>query len=53
MKTLQERMEEAMGPDNTKEGIFRNHRCWRCDDGRFLCTEGNPRQCDYPRARND
>ena len=34
-------------------GMFRDHRCWKCDDGTRPCVSGDPRQCDYPRARND
>lgn len=40
-------------PDYTKEGIFQYHRCWKCNDGEKPCVNGNPRQCDYPHARND
>lgn len=39
-----------------REGIFRAHRCWKCDDGRHLdrCpTPHRPGNCGYPRARND
>jgi hypothetical protein len=34
-------------------GIFRDHSCWKCLDGKKACVAGNPRQCDYPHARND
>ena len=34
-------------------GIFRDHSCWKCQDGQKLCVNGNPDQCDYPHARND
>ena len=35
-------------------GIFRDHRCWKCDDGRRKCvTTGGPNNCGYPHARND
>lgn len=33
--------------------IFRDHNCWRCDDGAKPCVQGHPRQCEYPHARND
>lgn len=41
-------------PDPSREGIFRDHRCWKCNDGERPCTDkdsGNV--CPYPRARND
>ena len=34
-------------------GIFRDHRCWKCEDGERPCAQGHPHRCDYPRARND
>lgn len=34
-------------------GMFRDHSCWKCGDGIRPCIAGNPRQCDYPHARND
>lgn len=34
-------------------GMFRDHRCWKCQDGARPCAQGNPLNCDYPRARND
>lgn len=40
-------------PDPTKEGIFRDHNCWRCNDGEKPCVNGHPHQCEYPHARND
>lgn len=40
-------------PDPTREGIFRDHNCARCDDGAKPCVGGNPRNCEYPHARND
>jgi len=39
--------------DGTKLGFFRDHRCWKCQDGRRECVQGNPRRCEYPHARND
>jgi hypothetical protein len=57
MKTLFERMSEAQRDDpfvnETKEGIFRNHSCSKCDDGEKPCAQGNPNRCEYPHARND
>lgn len=39
--------------DPTKAGIFRDHRCWKCNDGKKPCAEGSPNLCGYPHARND
>lgn len=40
--------------DPTKEGIFRDHRCWKCDDGQRHCPfKGRERDCENLRARND
>lgn len=35
------------------QGIFRDHRCWKCNDGEKPCVKGNPRDCETLRARND
>jgi len=40
-------------PDPTKEGVFRDHNCWKCKDGALPCTNGNPRNCENLHARND
>lgn len=40
-------------PDPTREGIFRDHNCWRCQHGAKPCAYGNPLQCGEPHARND
>lgn len=40
-------------PDPTREGIFRDHNCWRCNDGAKPCVHGHPPNCVYPHARND
>ena len=40
-------------PDPSRPGIFRDHNCYRCKDGTQPCVGGNPRQCEYPHARND
>lgn len=40
-------------PDYTRSGMFILHNCFRCKDGREACVVGNPRQCEYPHARND
>ena len=36
-----------------QSGMFRDHSCWKCMDGKKACVAGNPRQCEYPHARND
>lgn len=36
-----------------KTGMFVNHSCWKCGDGARPCISGDPRQCEYPHARND
>ena len=46
-------MDRAMGPDHSKTGIFVNHNCAYCDDGRLPCRQGAVHRCDNPRARND
>lgn len=40
-------------PDPSQDGIFRDHNCWRCDNGTKPCVIGNPHKCEYPHARND
>lgn len=40
-------------PDPTREGIFRDHNCWKCGDGERPCPAGNPGACEFPHARND
>jgi uncharacterized Fe-S cluster protein YjdI len=40
-------------PDYSREGIFIYHNCWKCDSGSRPCVRGNPRQCEFPHARND
>jgi hypothetical protein len=39
-------------PDPSREGVFRDHNCWKCDNGRLPC-KGDPRACEYLHARND
>lgn len=39
--------------DPSKTGMFVLHRCWKCGDGARPCVVGNPRQCEYPHARDD
>jgi hypothetical protein len=50
-----EAMRRLMGKclDHSREGMFVLHDCWRCQDGTTPCIRGNPRQCEYPHARND
>lgn len=33
--------------------IFRDHSCWKCQDGAKSCVRGTPNQCEYPHAKND
>lgn len=40
-------------PTAPADGMFRDHRCWRCQDGDKPCVAGNPRRCEFPHARND
>lgn len=40
-------------PDPTREGVFRHHDCWACQNGTKPCRQGAPNRCDNPRARND
>lgn len=40
-------------PDPTREGIFRNHNCSRCQNGAKPCVQGHPNRCEFPHARND
>lgn len=46
---------DGRDPDPTKEGIFRDHRCWKCNDGEKPCVRkgGHSHLCEYPHARND
>jgi hypothetical protein len=47
-------MHRAMGErKNPKHPMFRNHNCAYCFSGEKPCKQGNPSQCDNPRARND
>jgi hypothetical protein len=43
-------------PDPTRDGIFRDHNCWRCRSGELPCATQKPGReylCEYPHARND
>lgn len=40
-------------PDPSREGIFRDHNCTRCRDGKLPCVGPNPRMCGNLFARND
>lgn len=44
---------DSRDPDHSRSGIFVLHNCWKCGDGARPCVAGNPRQCEYPHARND
>lgn len=51
--TSREDLEWAHEPRHLRTGMFVLHDCWKCRDGKFRCVIGNPRQCEYPHARND
>jgi hypothetical protein len=52
--TISESPPKDSDPDDSRENsFFRLHNCYRCDNGNFRCSNGNPHQCDYPQARND
>ena len=40
-------------PDPSRPGVFADHNCSVCDDGRRPCVRNNPRDCDTLFARND
>jgi hypothetical protein len=40
-------------PDYSKQGIFVDHNCWKCQDGKLPCPQGRSLNCEYPHARND
>jgi len=44
---------EPDDPERERTGMFRDHNCWRCRDGRDRCVQRDPKQCEYPHARND
>ncbi len=47
---------EGWDRDDTKEGMFRTHRCTRCNDGAKPCPDGQTgpsRNCEHPHARTD
>ena len=50
---LERHMEKAMGPDNSKQGLFVYHHCPVCQSGKYPCKQGGSLQCDNPIARND
>ena len=53
MLDVQRAAVDPRDPDPSREGVFRDHNCWRCKDGAEPCVVGNPRRCEYLRARND
>jgi hypothetical protein len=40
-------------PPKDSEDIFRDHNCYRCDNGNHRCVNYDPRRCEYLQARND
>lgn len=58
MKTLAPILDAITRPDPrdadySRPGIFATHNCWKCDNGKKPCANGNPNRCDYLHARND
>jgi len=51
-KLLAAVLDNAM-EDHSREGYWRYHRCWKCDNGRKPCPQAGQGGCEYPRARND
>lgn len=51
---MAESAQRFMGPrDNPRHEMFRYHNCAQCQNGLYDCRRGNPRQCEFPHARND
>jgi hypothetical protein len=53
---MTERNTHVSSPDDAPAeatGIFRDHSCWKCQDGKKACVRGTPTRCEYPHARND
>lgn len=44
--------DEARALAPTREGIWRDHTCYRCRNGERFCVQGDARQCEYPHAKN-
>lgn len=44
---------DSRDPDPSRQGIFRDHNCWKCNSGEKPCVVGSPYRCDYPHTRND
>lgn len=40
-------------PDPSREGVFRDHNCWKCKNGLLPCVAKTPRNCEFLHARND
>lgn len=54
MTPTQEQRPDPRDPDYSREGVFQDHNCYRCDSGKKPCVRGgNPGKCPYLRARND
>lgn len=51
---LDKLQEKMMGPrKDYRHPIFKDHNCWRCDNGKNPCVHGSYTNCPLPRARND
>lgn len=48
-----ERKIDPRDPDYSRAGMFRDHNCSYCGDGKHPCRQGGPNRCEYPHARND
>jgi hypothetical protein len=46
-------LDDRDGLYSPRNSMFRDHSCYRCESGAKPCVVSNPRQCEYPRARND
>ena len=51
---MRQQKPDPRDPDYSREGIFQNHNCYRCEHGKMPCVRGgNPAKCEHPHARND
>jgi hypothetical protein len=46
-------LDAALRRAQAREGIFRDHTCWKCKSGTTPCVVSNPNRCQYPWAIND
>ncbi len=50
---MDEKWLDPRDPDPSREGIFRDHNCWKCQNGKLPCVQPNNNGCEYPHARNE